>query len=291
MVKPRKSTAIGLNATPGYYRRVQVELAGSVEEDDPDHTQYPFCLPVVQSMLRQYPDGLPLHPHITIFCGENGSGKSTLLEAIAGAAGINPEGGSKNLMYPTRVTSSTLNSYLKLHRGARKERDGYFLRAECMYNVATALEILDKEGAGERLLDGYGGESLHDQSHGESFFALLQNRLYGDGFYLFDEPEAALSPSRQFYLLRQMHLLAYTKNCQIIIATHSPILMASPGAQLYQINRDSILPCKYTETDAFRVMRAYLADPATAVSRAMHDAEAELQPRRTRKSRPTKEPS
>jgi predicted ATPase len=289
MVKPRTSTSFGLNPERGFYRSVQFQLNQAPELAVPDLTAYPLSLPVVKSLRDHYPDGLPLNPAITVFCGENGSGKSTLLEAIAAAVEVNPEGGSRNIWYNTRVTSSTLFHHLKLTRTNQRELDAYFLRAECMYNVATVLEELDKEGgAGGSILNSYGGVSLHDQSHGESFFAVLQYRLKQNGFYVFDEPEAALSPDKQFYLLRQMHLLAYTQNCQIVIATHSPILMACPGATLYQITDEGITLTNYRDTEAFRTMCSFLNDTDTAVhilnQELRDEAEAKRRQRRNRKT-------
>ena len=288
MVKPRTSTAFGLNPEKGFYRSVQFQLNQDPELGVPDLTGYPLSLPVVKALREQYSDGLPLNPAITVFCGENGSGKSTLLEAIAAAVEVNPEGGSRNIWYNTRVTSSTLFRHLKLIRTNQRELDAYFLRAECMYNVATVLEELDKEGgAGGSILNSYGGVSLHDQSHGESFFAVLQYRLKQNGFYVFDEPEAALSPDRQFYLLRQMHLLAYTRNCQIVIATHSPILMACPGATLYQIHGDTITQTTYKETSAFQTMRSFLSDTDTAIEMIQTELTAEKEAKKKRNKKAT----
>src|SRR5205085_2393360 len=147
------------------------------------------------------------------------TGKSTLIEAIAVAAGFNAEGGTKNFRFSTRSSESDLNEALVLARGVKRERDGFFLRAESLFNVATEIESLG-------VLGYYGGRSLHEQSHGESFLALVGNRFGGAGLYILDEPEAALSPSRQLALLKIVDHLVQNMRSQFIIATHSPILMA-----------------------------------------------------------------
>src|SRR5262249_7885547 len=155
--------------------------------------------------------------------GENGAGKSTLLEAIAIGMGLNPEGGSRNFKFATRESHSNLSKFLRLSRSVRRVRDSYFLRAESYFNVATEIEALDREpDSGARIIEAYGGKSLHEQSHGESFFSLFMNRLRGNGLYFFDEPEAALSPNRQLSFLSRLHDLV-RQGSQFLIATHSPI--------------------------------------------------------------------
>lgn len=172
---------------------------------------------------------------VTFLVGENGSGKSTLLEAIAVSCGFNAEGGTRNFTFSTRATHSELGEYITVAK-RRYPRDGFFLRAESFYNVATNIDEMDEEPSfSPRLIDSYGGVSLHSQSHGESFLALVQNRFGGEGLYLLDEPEAALSPTRQLTLLGEMHQLV-ERNSQFIIATHSPILMAYPGARIYELS-------------------------------------------------------
>lgn len=218
----------------------------------PDFGAYPFCIPAVRTM-----DQLPLHEKVTFFVGENGMGKSTLMEALAVACGCCPEGGGRNFRLETRATHSPLYSYLRLVKGPLPPRDNYFLRAESFYNVATYLDELDEVPAGAPpLSEAYGG-SLHVCSHGESFFALLNNRLGGDGLYLFDEPEAALSPMRQMAMLRRIHELAQAGS-QLIIATHSPILLAYPDSLIYELNEEGIRPVAYEETDHFQVTRGFL---------------------------------
>ncbi|WP_454719710.1 MULTISPECIES: AAA family ATPase [Cupriavidus] len=217
---------------------------------------YPFSLPAVRAL-----DTLELHPKVTFLVGENGSGKSTLMEAIAVAAGYNAEGGSRNFSFGTRRSHSVLNAYLRLARGFRRPRDGYFLRAESFFNVATEIERLDAEpGPGAPVMPAYGGRSLHEQSHGESFLALLTQRFRGNGLYLLDEPEAALSPQRQLAVLSRIHDLVRADS-QFLIATHSPILMAYPDAWIYQLGADGVRRIAYEDTEHFRVTRDFLADP------------------------------
>jgi predicted ATPase len=225
-----------------------------VKERVPDVDGYPFSLPAVRSLLRQ----LELHPRVTFFIGENGSGKSTLIEAIAIAAGFNAEGGSRNFRFATRSSESALHDCIRLVRGTRRPRDGFFLRAESYFNVATQIERLDAEpGAGPPILPAYGGRSLHEQSHGESFFALLQSRFRGDGFYVLDEPEAALSPTRQLAFLARLDQLVRLGS-QFVIATHSPILMAYPQALLFELGPGGIRQVAYEDTEHFRVTRDFL---------------------------------
>lgn len=194
--------------------------------------------------------------------GENGSGKSTLLEAIAVSLGFNAEGGSKNFNFGTRASHSQLHQYLRLAKGVPRPRDGFFLRAKSFFNVATEIENLDTEPSfGSLLIDSYGGRSLHEQSHGESFLALMMNRFRGQGLYILDEPEAALSPQRQLAVLSRIHDLVL-KNSQFIIATHSPILMAYPDACIYLCNKDGVSHVAYEETEHFQVTRSFLSNPA-----------------------------
>jgi len=209
----------------------------------------PFAIPAIRN-LRE----LALPGPVTFFVGENGTGKSTLLEALAVACGFNAEGGSKHFRFSTRPSHSGLHEYLRLVRPPGRPRDGYFLRAECFYNIATAAE--SQYG----VLDAYGGRSLHEQSHGESFMALVLHRLSGHGLYFFDEPEAALSPTRQMSLLATMHDLV-GKGSQFIIATHSPILLGYPGATIYTLTEGAIAHVPYTETEHYLITRGFLNNP------------------------------
>jgi predicted ATPase len=214
-------------------------------------SQYPFSLDAVRSLST-----LELHPKVTFIVGENGTGKSTILEAIATSYGFNPEGGTKNFNFSTISTHSDLYKYLKLVKGVRRPEDGFFLRAESFYNVATNIDELDKFGRGPRIIDSYGGRSLHEQSHGESFLSLFINRFSGKGLYILDEPEAALSPSRQMAMLARMHELVQ-QDSQFIIATHSPIIMSYPDAIIYELN-DGFKEVKYRDTEHYNIMKEFM---------------------------------
>ena len=227
-------------------------------------------LPVVRWL--QAGTRLEFDAPVTFLVGENGAGKSTLLEAIAVALGFNAEGGSRNFHFSTRETHSELGEYLTVSR-SRYARDGFFLRAESMYNVATSIDQMDEEPSfGPKLIDSYGGISLHRQSHGESFLALVQNRFGGEGIYLLDEPEAALSPSRILTLMGQLHLLV-RKHAQFIISTHSPILMAYPEARIYQLSEKGIEQVEYRETEHYCLTRQFLNAPEKMISYLLDDAE------------------
>lgn len=224
---------------------------------------YPFSLPA----LRNFHE-LVLHPKVTFLVGENGTGKSTLLEGIATAWGFNPEGGSINFRFSTRASHSDLNETLTLVKTARRPRDGYFLRAESFYNVATEIDELDREPGTSRIISSYGGRSLHEQSHGESFMALMLHRFGGHGLYLLDEPEAALSPTRQLAMLARLHELT-ALNSQFIIATHSPILMAYPNSIICQIDETGIHHVDYKSTDHYLVMRSFINHPEQMLEQMM----------------------
>lgn len=234
-----------------YLKKIQLD-----RRSVPSFDSYPFCIPAIRNLSE-----LELHPQVTFFVGDNGTGKSTLLEAIAVKAGFNPEGGSRNLSFSTRETHSELYEHLRVAKGISRPRDGYFLRAESFFNVATAMERMDSDpdnrGGGAPIMDTVGGKSLHEQSHGESFLALLTNRFMGNGLYLLDEPEAALSPSKQLSVLSLMNDLINRKS-QFIIVTHSPIIMAYPNATIYLFSDDEIAPVEYTETEHYNVTRDFL---------------------------------
>jgi predicted ATPase len=214
---------------------------------------YPFGLPVVAGLRAA--GGLELKPGVTFLVGDNGSGKSTLVEAIAVAAGFNAEGGSRNFRFATRASESPLGEYLTVVREAgRRERSSFFLRAESFYNVATEIDKLGVQGS-------YGGQSLHERSHGESFLDLIEHRFAPGGLYLLDEPEAALSPRGALTALARLHELAEAGS-QLVIATHSPILLALPGASIVQVQPDGALRrVTYDEADAVQVMRDFLSAP------------------------------
>jgi predicted ATPase len=218
--------------------------------------RYPFNLPALRDM-----ETVEFHPKVTFLVGENGSGKSTLLEAIAISMGFNPEGGTRNFNFNTRASHSDLHAFIRVAKGFKRPKDGFFLRAESFFNVATQIEALDAEPApAPRVIDAYGGHSLHEQSHGESFMALLMNRFGGNGLYILDEPEAALSPQRQLAALSRMHDLVQA-NSQFIIATHSPILMAYPEAWIYACTAQGMARVSYEDTEHYQVTRDFLANP------------------------------
>ncbi|MRZ80063.1 AAA family ATPase [Paeniclostridium sordellii] len=214
--------------------------------------KYPFDLPVVKEL-----DKLEFHPSVTFIIGENGSGKSTLLEAIAVAYGFNPEGGTKNFNFSTNDSHSNLHDYINLVKGFKRPVNGFFLRAETTYNLASNIDELDKQIFETKLIDSYGGISLHEQSHGESFFSIFLNRFGERGIYILDEPEAALSPSRQMAMLTRIKELV-DLNCQFIISTHSPILMAYPDAIIYEIKDNKINQSKYEDTEHYQITHAFL---------------------------------
>lgn len=224
-------------------------------EDIESFEHYPFCLPTVRHL-----GALELHPKVTFVVGENGSGKSTLLEAIAVSWGFNPEGGTRNFGFNTRASHSELHAYLRLSKGVRRPKDGFFLRAESFFNLGTEIEKLDLGPGGPPIIDAYGGKSLHEQSHGESFWSLVMHRFRGEGFYILDEPEAALSPKRQLSLLSRLHELA-TDGAQFVIATHSPVLMAYPDAYVYSCSNTGLKRVRYEETEHFQVMHDFIKNP------------------------------
>ncbi len=217
-------------------------------DDVADFGAYPFAIAAIRAL-----DELALDPHVTLFCGENGSGKSTLIEAIAVAARFNPEGGSRHMTMSTRPSHSELHRHLRLVRGTRRIRNGYFLRAESFFNVATAVdENLD-------ALRSHGGASLHERSHGESFIALVTNRFGPNGLYILDEPEAALSLRGTLALMRRMHDLV-AEGSQFIVSTHSPVLLGYPGAKIYVLSEDGIAERRYEDTDVVTLTRSFLED-------------------------------
>lgn len=240
-----------------------VKLRRELPEDS-----YLRALPPVRYLMAGHP--LVFDRPVTFLVGENGTGKSTLLEGIAVACGFNAEGGTRNFSFSTRETHSKLGEYLTPAR-RRYARDGFFLRAESFYNVATNIDQLDEAPSfGPRLIESYGGVSLHAQSHGESFMALVQNRFGGDGLYLLDEPEAALSPSRLLTLLAEMDRLVKA-NSQLIVATHSPILMAFPGARLYELGEEGIRPVAYQETEHYCLTKNFLENPERMLHYLLQD--------------------
>jgi predicted ATPase len=215
-------------------------------------------LPVVKHL-----DRLALTSPVVFLAGENGAGKSTLLEAVAVSYGFNAEGGSKNFNFSTEETHSALSGHMILAKGVRRPQDGFFLRAESFYNVATEIDRLEATRA-------YGGRSLHGQSHGESFIALMAHRFWGNGLYLMDEPEAALSPTGQLAVLRLLWGLVKSGS-QFVISSHSPILMAFPGAQIFVVGEGGIRETPYEETGHYQITRQFLNAPEKTLRELFRD--------------------
>ncbi|RLQ83886.1 AAA family ATPase [Planomicrobium sp. Y74] len=221
-----------------------------LNKDTADYTQYPFTIPVIESF-----EELELTRNITFFVGENGSGKSTLLKAIAEKCGFNTAGGGRNNTYDVHASNSVSGDYIRLS-WMPKITNGFFMRAESFYHFATHIDELQKDGAD--AYRSYGGRSLHEQSHGESFFSLFQNRFNGRAIYLLDEPEAALSPQRQLAFLRILHDMTVKEGCQFIIATHSPILLGYPEASILTFDEGKIEEIDYKQTDHYQITKYFL---------------------------------
>lgn len=228
-----------------------------------ERASYPYSLPAIRDL-----DTIVFSTPVTFFVGENGSGKSTLLEGLAVAYGLNPEGGTKHVRFATRASHSDLHRDLRLTKAPVAATDSYFLRAETFYNLASVIERPEDRRAFE--LEAFGGRSLHDQSHGESFLALVLHRLRGNGLYFFDEPEAALSPARQLALLAAMHQLV-ARRSQFVIATHSPILLGYPGATIYLFGEHPPTPIAYHDTEHYQITKAFLEHPERMLRELLRD--------------------
>lgn len=222
--------------------------------DDVPADRYPFSIPAIRKL-----GALTLHPAVTFLIGENGSGKSTLMEAIAVRLGFDEVGGEKGAGFDHRAPDGGLYDAIRLVASrTRRPADRFFLRAETVFQLADTLDR--KEAEDPSALDWYGERSLHTRSHGEAFLAIVQNRLRRESLFLLDEPEAALSPSRQLTLLKEIDGLV-RGGCQFVIATHSPILMAYPDARIYELNDDGIRETTWRETDHYRITKGFLAHP------------------------------
>lgn len=228
-----------------------------MRDDVADWSAYPFSIPAIASLAR-----LELPTPVTFLVGENGSGKSTLIEAIAIKLGFGGEGGSKNFGASQRPSESTLHAHLRISRGARRERAGFFLRAETMFNVSTAAESVGARGL----------EALHEMSHGEAFLKVAMDGFRDQGLYIMDEPESALSPQRQLSLLARMRQLV-NHGSQFIVATHSPILMAYPAATIYALDQDGIRTIAYEDTEHYVVTRAFLQNPGRMLRQIFDDVD------------------
>ena len=214
--------------------------------------EYPFNIDVVKKF-----DELNFDTPVTFFIGENGVGKSTFIEAIAVALGMPAEGGTENFRYETKNTTSVLSDYLRLGM-YNKPKMKFFLRAESFYNFSSEVQRLVEEDGFGTLYGSYGG-NLHECSHGESFIKLVQNRFTGNGLYILDEPEAALSPQRQLSLLCLIDQLA-KEGSQFIIATHSPILISYRDGKILDLN-NNFKEVKYEDTDIYNLYKMYLEQP------------------------------
>ncbi len=221
-----------------------------------NYNSYLNDLPVIKHLAKNAE--LNFSSNITFFVGENGTGKSTLLEAIAVAYGFNAEGGTKNFAFSTMDTHSELSDHLTLTK-RDYAKDGFFLRAESLYNAASYIDEVE-------ATHNYGNVSLHNQSHGESFMSIVQNRFSGNGLYLLDEPEAALSPMRLMTLIVEIDSLL-KNNSQFIIATHSPILMAIPNAEILQFSESGIEKVKYNETEHYITTKLFIDEPEKMLNR------------------------
>lgn len=233
-----------------------------------DAHSYLRRLPVI-NYLSANPE-LQFTSNVTFFVGENGTGKSTLLEAIAIAYGFNAEGGTRNFNFTTNATHSELCNHLHLTKRDYAE-DGFFLRAESLYNAATYIDEVD-------ATHNYGSVSLHHQSHGESFLSIVQNRFSGHGLYILDEPEAALSPMRLMTLMVEMDWLV-KNNSQFIIATHSPILMAFPGASILEFSADGLQEVNYKDTEHYKTTKQFLDNPEKMLHYLLNDEKRTSLPR------------
>lgn len=241
-----------------FLKRISLLREGIETED-----RYPFNIQAFQKM-----DTLELTKDVTFFVGENGSGKSTLLEAIAEKCEFNPAGGGRNNQYDVyRAAEAGLADHLRLS-WMPKVTNGFFMRAESFYHFATHIDEIDAD-----QFQSYGGRSLHEQSHGESFLSLFLNRFNGRALYLLDEPEAALSPQRQLTFLRVLHELTTQENCQFIIATHSPILLGYPNASILSFDNGDIREIAYEMTDHYRITKNFLDHREKMLNELLEDEE------------------
>lgn len=228
------------------------------QDENVNERVYPFTIPAIKSM-----DRLHFRSNVTFLVGENGSGKSTLLEAIAYQCGFHTAGGGRNNAYEVDASSAILGNAIRL-AWMPKVSNGFFLRAETFYHFASYIDTLDPD-----VLNHYGGRSLHQQSHGEAFLSLFKHRFGKKAIYLLDEPEAALSPARQLALMRVIKDLS--EDAQFIIATHSPILLGYPDAQIYNFDEQPVEEIAYEDTLHYIVTRRFLENRKTVLKELFED--------------------
>ena len=231
-----------------------------------DKSEYPFNVPIIENLKN-----IDFNSNVTFFVGENGSGKSTLLESVAILCGFGKEGGSRNSNFQTTKNSNSvlpLAEVINLVWDYRKYTNGFFFRAESFFSYANYLDQVARDsGQYHQTYASYGGKSLHNQSHGESFLSLFKYRYNKQGIYLLDEPEAALSPQRQLSLLILINEYCKTHESQFIIATHSPILLAYPNADIYSFDKSEITKIKYEETESYQITKNFLQSPQSYLNR------------------------
>lgn len=214
---------------------------------------YPFNLSALKGL-----DSISLKQNVTFFVGENGSGKSTLLEAVAATCGFNTIGGKDSLI-DNNVDELSLSAVIRLS-WFPKINNGFFFRSETFFDFAGYLDELEREDS--TGYSAYGGKSLHRQSHGESFLSLFVNRFGRKGIYLLDEPEAALSPQNQLAFLRVIWDLEKNKEAQFLIATHSPMIMAYPDAEIFNFNSEPLEKINFTDTEHYQITKDFITDPS-----------------------------
>ncbi|MCU6794980.1 AAA family ATPase [Paenibacillus sp. WQ 127069] len=224
---------------------------------DHDSKTYPFTIPAIKEL-----DSISFETNVTFLVGENGSGKSTLLEAIAYQCGFNTAGGGRNNAYEVDASASILGDHIRLS-WMPKITNGFFLRAETFYHFASHMDTLPES------LQYYGGRSLHEQSHGEAFLSLFTHRFGKRAIYLLDEPEAALSPARQLALLRIIKDLEH--DAQFIIATHSPILLGYPNAQILNFDVQPVAEIRYEDTLHYIITRRFLENRKAVLKEIFED--------------------
>lgn len=241
-----------------YIKRIWIEWS------EIDRDSYLQGIPAIRNLEK-----LDFTNNITFFVGENGTGKSTLIEAIAVAYGFNPEGGTLNYRFSTYHDVSELGDAVRIEKGFLRPESSYFFRAESFFNVASKAEDYRDFTPKEIYYRRYGGKSLHEQSHGESFLAYFQS-FDGPGLYIMDEPEAALSPQRQLSLFIQIAKMA-ERGAQFIIASHSPILLGIPGADIYTFDEGEVKRCDYKDTESYQVMEMFINNREVLVQRLLEE--------------------